>query len=59
MRKALSILFFALFLVSLPGLIAGLKSAPDASFLVGKAILSLIMLILGIHFWKPAPPKKA
>lgn len=58
MRKALSILFFVLFLVSLPGLIAAFKSAPNVSFLIGKAIFSLIMLILSIHFWKPAPPKK-
>jgi uncharacterized membrane protein YfcA len=58
MRKAISILFFVLFLFSLPGLVAGFKNAPDTSVLIGQAIFSLIMLILGIYFWKPAPPKK-
>ncbi|WP_438480267.1 hypothetical protein [Oleiharenicola lentus] len=58
MRKAISVLFFILFVLTLPGLIAGFRHAPNASFLIGQAVFTLIMLILGIYFWKPTAPKE-
>lgn len=57
MRKAVSLLFFIFFLVSLPGLLAGFRTAPNVSFLIGQIIFTLIMLTLAVYFWKPAPVK--
>ena len=58
MRKAVAILFGIFFLFSLPGLIAGFKTAPSISFLIGQAVFTMIMLILAVHFWKPKPAKQ-
>ena len=57
MRKAISILFFILFIASLPRLITGFSTAPNISFLIGQIVASLLMLILGLHFWKVRPKK--
>lgn len=58
MRKVISVLFFLLCLLSLPGLIAAIKRGGDTSVLIGQGVFSLIMLVLGFHFWKPATPKE-
>jgi hypothetical protein len=58
MRKAVSVIFFVLFLFTLPGLVAAFKNESNASLLIGQSMFSLIMLILAFHFWKPRPPKE-
>ncbi len=57
MRKAISILFLILFLLSLSGLMAGFKNAPNISVLIGQTVFILLFLLLTLYFWKPRPPK--
>jgi hypothetical protein len=57
MRKIISILFLILFLLTLPGLIAGFKNAPIISVLIGQAVISLVLMLLALHFWRPRPAK--
>lgn len=57
MRKAVAVLFILIFLCAIPGIVAGFRSAPSVSYLIGQVIFMLLMLILALHFWKPAPAK--
>ncbi|HXB01290.1 MAG TPA: hypothetical protein VNV15_00565 [Opitutaceae bacterium] len=56
-RRVISILFLILLLLTLPGLIAGFKNAPNISVLIGQAVISLFLMLLALHFWKPRPAK--
>jgi ABC-type uncharacterized transport system permease subunit len=59
MRKTISLLFFVLFLLTLPALIGSFSKAADASFVIGQIVLSLILLTLGLHFWKARATKSS
>ena len=54
MRKFVSIIFFLLLVLSLPGLVKSINAGQEVSSLIGQATASILFLILGLHFWKPS-----
>ena len=58
MRKAISVIFFILFLISLRGLTAGFRIEKGPGVLVGECIFSFVLLMIGLYFWRPAKAKE-